>query len=116
MKKVLIADLVKAVVDEDYSQYKEYNSDMGPDGIIQLGSLGYAEFQFDKTNDNYVVDVYFKDGSVAKDYILGGSELSDLNDNGAKYYNDNLRVGVPGNNHWPFGSLDHLHWPNQTGK
>ena len=115
MKKIIIADLIKAAADESYSQYKEYNPDMGLADTIELGSLGYAEFQFDPDNDNYQVDIYFKDGST-QDYAISGDELQELNDNGAKYYNDNLRVGVPGNNHWPFGSLDHLHWPNQTGK
>ena len=116
MKKYMIADLMKAAEQESYSQYKEYNPDMGLADTIQLGSLGYAEFQFDTDNDNYVVDIYFKDGSVAKEYTLGGAELSDLNDNGATYYNNELRRGKPDNPHWPFGSLDHLHWPNQTGK
>jgi hypothetical protein len=116
MKKLMIADLIKAAADESYSQYKEYNPDMGLADTIELGSLGYAEFQFDPNNDNYQVDIYFKDGSEAKGYVLGGSELSDLNDNGATYYNNELRVGKPDNPHWPFGSLDHLHWPNQMGK
>jgi lipid-binding SYLF domain-containing protein len=117
MKKFMVADLIKAVEQkEDYSQYKEYNPDMGPNGSISLGSLGDADFQFDTTNDNYQVDIYFKDGSEAKGYVLSGSELSDLNDNGATYYNNNIRVGKPDNKHWPFGSLDHLHWPNQIGK
>ena len=113
MKKVMIADLIKAAEQESYSQYKEYNPDMGLADTIQLGSLGYAEFQFDPNLDSYNVDIYFKDGSTAN-YSLGGDDLQELNDNGAKYYNNSLRVGKPDNPHWPFGSLDHLHWPNQT--
>ena len=68
MQKVMIADLVKAAAKESYSGYKEYNPDMGADGSISLGSLGDAEFQFDKENDNYQVDIYFKDGSEAKGF------------------------------------------------
>ena len=126
MKKILIADVIKAVKEEIpvpgdledagiESNMSEFNPDMGEAGTIDLGSLGEASFYYDYTNGNYVVDISFKSTGDTAEYILGGDELSDLNDNGAKYYNDELRIGKPDNNHWPFGSLDHLHWPNQVG-
>ena len=108
----MVADLIK----DTKSDMSEFNPDMGEAGTIDLGSLGQASYEYDSKQGNYVVNISFKSTGDTAEYILGGNELSDLNDNGAKYYNDNLRVGVPGNNHWPFGSLDHLHWPNQTGK
>ena len=116
MKKYMISDLMKAVAEESNDTSTEFNPDMGEAGTIDLGSLGQASYEWDKDNDNYVVNISFKSTGDTVEYILGGSELSDLNDNGAQYYNKELRRGKPDNNHWPFGSLDHLHWPNQTGK
>jgi hypothetical protein len=112
MKKFMVADLVKAAE----PNMSGLNPDLGEAGTIDLGSLGEAYYQYDDTNANYVVDISFKSTGDSVEYILDGDQLSELNDNGAKYYNDNIRRGKPDNKHWPFGSLDHLHWPNQTGK
>jgi hypothetical protein len=112
MQKVLIADLVKAAE----PNMGEFNPDLGEAGTIDLGSLGEAYFRYDYDNGNYIVDISFKSTGDSVEYILDGDQISDLNDNGATYYNNELRRGKPDNPHWPFGSLDHLHWPNQRGK
>lgn len=127
MKKYMIADLIKQVQDEIpipgdpedagiEGNMSEFNPDLGEAGTIDLGSLGEAEFRYDYDNGNYIVDINFKSTGDSVEYILDGDQISDLNDNGATYYNNELRRGKPDNPHWPFGSLDHLHWPNQTGK
>jgi len=81
MKKILIADVIKAVKEEIpvpgdledagiESDMSEFNPDMGEAGTIDLGSLGEASFYYDYTNGNYVVDISFESTGDTVEYIL----------------------------------------------
>jgi hypothetical protein len=132
MKKFMVADLVKAIEDpemdaEDTSQYglagtfsikgtQKYKDESTGEYKDREAEVASVDFQWDSTNKNYVVDIYFSNWPGSYELILSQDELSDLESKGLKYFNDNIRIGKPDNKHWPFGSLDHLHWPNQSGK
>lgn len=119
MKKFLLGDVLKMdeyPVCSPITPYAcaEYNDEFKADGQIELGSLGYAEYNFDYASDNYVVTVIFSKGGESQEYILGGDELIELDNGKARYYNEVLRQRYSDKPpYWPFGSKDHLHWPNQ---
>ena len=132
MKKYMIADMVKYV--EDPEMDVEETSEYGRAGNISIkGTQKYkdestgqykereaevasVDYQWDDTNKNYVVDIYFANWPGSYELILSQDELSDLDSKGLKYFNENLRSKKYPTSHWPFGSLDHLHWPSQSGK
>jgi len=91
--------------DESTGEYKEREAE-----------IASVDYQWDSTNKNYVVDMYFDGSDKAYELILSQDELSDLESKGLKYFNENLRSKEYPTRYWPFGSLDHLHWPNQSGK
>lgn len=110
MKKYMIADLIKeAGFLEDYSQYKEYNPDIGSGPIFYTGTYYELEIEFDKTNDNYVVTIDWNKGG-STELIVDGDDAAKIADKGLDESKRNPPMP------WPFGSKDYLHWPNQIGK
>jgi hypothetical protein len=132
MKKYMIADMVKYI--EDPEMDAEETSEYGLSGNLSIkgtqkykdestgqykereAEIASIDYQWDDTNKNYVVDIYFANWPGSYELILSQDELSDLDSKGLKYFNDTLRSKKYPTSHWPFGSLDHLHWPNQSGK
>lgn len=100
----MMSDILK----EEGIQPRELNPDMGESGEFEI-SIAKVSYEFDFTNDNYVVTLFFNKGG-SYEYILGGDELYDLANRGTEYYLNYMReIPMP----WPFGSKDYLHWPNQ---
>jgi len=134
MKKFMVADLIKYTEDPDMDA--QDTSEYGESGTISImgtqkykdtltgkwkereAEIASVDYQWDDTNKNYVVDLYFKDENFPGPYelILSQDELSDLESKGLKYFNEELRSREYPTRYWPFGSLDHLHWPSQSGK
>lgn len=77
MKKYMVADLVKEIESEDQD--------------FEI-SIGNVEAEWDETNQNYVVNIYFDRGGSAE-YIMDQAELDDFvaNPTGS-YYNANIRL------------------------
>ena len=132
MKRFMVADLVKYVEDaemdaEDTSAYglagtfsikgkQKYKDESTGEYKEREAEIASIDYQWDNTNKNYVVDMYFANSPGSYELILSQDELSDLESKGLKYFNENLRSKEYPTKHWPFGSKDHLHWPNQSGK
>ncbi len=110
-----MADLIKEI-----GSSKD-TSDYGDSGSFSINGAD-IDYQWDDANQNYVVDIYFSNWPDSYELVLSQDELSGLESEGLSYFNDNIRL--PGKadssgkfrSHWPFGSIDHLHWPSQTGK
>ena len=77
MKKYMVADLIKAVVEEDYSKYKEYNPDIGPGPIFYSGKYYELEIEFDPKNDNYVVTIDWNKGG-SSELIVDGDDVEEV--------------------------------------
>ena len=132
MKKYMVADFIKAIEDpemdaEDTSEYgvsgtlsikgtQKYKDESTGEYKEREAEIASVDYQWDSTNKNYVVDIYFSNWPGSYELILSQDELSDLESKGLKYFNESLRSKDYPTRHWPFGSLDHLHWPNQSGK
>ena len=53
-------------------------------------SMGNITYQYDKANNNYVVDIDFTNGGSAE-YVLDKDTVLDLEANGGKFYNKSIR-------------------------
>jgi hypothetical protein len=86
IKKVLIADLVKAAVQE----VAEEQIDIIPDATIS-SSIGSITHEYDEDNENYVVTISFNRGGSAE-YIMDIDQLESwLSNPSGGYYNANVR-------------------------
>jgi hypothetical protein len=86
MKKIMIADLIKAAEQE----VAEDNRDIIPDQVDD-GSIGDITHEYDEANDNYIVTIDFHRGGSAE-YIMDIDQLSAWLDNPTGgYYNANVR-------------------------
>lgn len=122
MKKILIADVVKASKSEEpipedngsgcspenKAGCKEYNPGIG-DHAEYSGSYYDITAEFDYNNDNYVITIDYNKGQ-SQEKIVDGTTAEDFVTNGLNESKRNPAMT------WPFGSLDFLHWPNQVGK
>jgi hypothetical protein len=63
--------------------------ELGSSGNI-ASSMGNIEFEYDSTNDNYVVSIDFERGGSAE-YILDPDTLLELDANGGAFYNSSIR-------------------------
>lgn len=111
MKKYMIADMVKYV--EDPEMDAEETSEYGLAGNLSIkgtqkykdestgqykereAEIASVDYQWDSTNKNYVVDIYFSNWPGSYELILSQDELSDLESKGLKYFNNNIRIGKP---------------------
>jgi len=66
-----------------------YSDDLGEAGNI-ASSMGDIQYQYDNTNDNYVVDIDFVRGGSAE-YILDADTVIELDANGGAFYNSSIR-------------------------
>ncbi len=66
-----------------------YSSDLGEAGRIG-SSMGSISYQYDKANDNYVVDIAFIRGGSAE-YVLDADTVLDFDSGGGTYYNQSIR-------------------------
>ena len=64
---------------------------MNPENIDFDISIGKVEAQWDKTNENYVVDIYFDRGGSAEYIMDQGQVESFMADPTGSYYNANIR-------------------------
>ena len=68
---------------------KGYSSELGDSGSI-ASSMGDITYQYDKTNDNYEVDIDFTNGGSAN-YSLDADTVLDLESKGGSFYNSSIR-------------------------
>jgi hypothetical protein len=82
MKKVLIADLIKA------SEMPEPGDpeDAGIESIIDLSPIGVATYKHNPEHDVYVVTLTLNKGGEVREYVLTPEGLKDLIDLGTKYF------------------------------
>jgi hypothetical protein len=82
MKKVLIADLIKA------SEVPEPGDpeDAGIENIIDLSPIGVATYKHNPEHDVYVVTLTLDKGGEVREYVLTPEGLKDLIDLGTKYF------------------------------
>jgi hypothetical protein len=82
MKKVLIADLIKA------SEMPEPGDpeDAGIENIIDLSPIGVATYKHNPEHDVYVVTLTLNKGGEVREYVLTPEGLKDLIDLGTKYF------------------------------
>ena len=82
MKKVLIADLIKA------SEMPEPGDpeDAGIENIIDLSPIGVATYKHNPEHDVYVVTLTLDKGGEVREYVLTPEGLKDLIDLGTKYF------------------------------
>jgi hypothetical protein len=88
---------------------KEYNPNLGEGPIYYSGKYYDVDINFDYNNDNYNVDIYWNKGGSSS-IAVDGTDAEKISISGL----DEAKRNPP--MPWPFGSLDHLHWPNQAGK
>ena len=63
--------------------------ELGASGNI-ASSMGNIEYQFDPTNDNYVVSIDFDRGGSAE-YALDPDTVFEFDSNGGEFYNSSIR-------------------------
>ncbi len=63
--------------------------ELGPSGNI-ASSMGDIEFEYDPTNDNYVVTIDFDRGGSAE-YALDPDTVFEFDSNGGAFYNSSIR-------------------------
>ena len=82
IKKVLIADLIKA------SEMPEPGDpeDAGIENIIDLSPIGVATYKHNPEHDVYVVTLTLNKGGEVREYVLTPEGLKDLIDLGTKYF------------------------------
>jgi len=82
MKKVLIADLIKA------SEVPEPGDpeDAGIENIIDLSPIGVATYKHNPEHDVYVVTLTLDKGGEVREYVLTPEGLKDLIELGTKYF------------------------------
>ena len=68
---------------------KEFDPDLGEAGTIS-SSMGDITYQYDKANDNYVVDIDFARGGSAE-YVLESETIKELDAKGGTFYNQSIR-------------------------
>ena len=68
---------------------KELNEDLDEAGTIS-SSMGDITYQYDKENDNYVVDIDFARGGSAE-YVLDSDTILELDAKGGAFYNSSIR-------------------------
>ena len=82
MKKMMIADLIKA------SEMPEPGDpeDAGIENIIDLSPIGIATYKHNPEHDVYVVTLTLDKGGEVREYVLTPEGLKDLIDLGTKYF------------------------------
>lgn len=111
----MVADLKKEIKENSET------SDYGDSGSFSINGAE-VEFQWDDVNENYIVDIYFNNWKGSYEAVLDQDGLSELEAQGLSYFNDSIRDRTRTDSsgkvrpYWPFGSIDHLHWPSQSGK
>jgi hypothetical protein len=107
-------DMQKAMPEDDGSGCNpdnpagcmEYNDSIG-EFADHPGSYYDITAEFDYNNDNYVLTIVYHKGGE-QERIVDGATAEDFINNGLNERKRNPPMP------WPFGSLDHLHWPNQA--
>jgi hypothetical protein len=90
MKKIMIADVMKAVQEETEDLRDIENSDIDPNGNEFDGSIGKVTYQ-PNGDGSYEVDISFKLGGSAV-YTMDADQLQDwINNPTGGYYNANIR-------------------------
>jgi len=87
MKKYMVSDLIKELSDEEKGP--GYSEDLGEADSI-ASSMGDITYQYDKVNDNYVVEIDFNRGGSAE-YALDADTVLELDANGGTFYNQSIR-------------------------
>jgi hypothetical protein len=82
MKKMMIADLIKA------SEIPEPGDpeDAGIENIIDLSPIGVATYKHNPEHDVYVVTLTLNKGGEVREYVLTPEGLKDLIDLGTRYF------------------------------
>ena len=105
----MVADLIKDLnicSPENPGGCKEYNDSIG-EYAEYAGKYYDITAEFDYTLDNYLLTInYHKTGPEEK--VVDGATAEDFINNGLDESKRN--PSMP----WPWGSKDHLHWPNQV--
>ena len=105
----MVADLVKDLgicSRDNKAGCREYNDSIG-ESAEYAGKYYDIAAEFDYNNDNYVITIDYHKGQ-SQEQIVDGATAQDFIDNGLD--ESKRKPPMP----WPFGSKDHLHWPNQV--
>lgn len=108
MKKYMVADFVKEMdvcSPENPGGCKEYNDNIG-EYAEYAGKYYDITAEFDYNNDNYVITINYHKGQ-SQEKVVDGATAEDFINNGLD--ESKRKPPMP----WPWGSLDHLHWPGQ---
>ena len=92
MKKIMLADLIKDLgPGENPEDESSGGFEVDPEGGEFNGSIGNVQYEYDTTNDNYIVTIDFDRGGSAE-YIMDIDTLSNwASEPTGDYYNSSIR-------------------------
>ena len=105
----MVADLVKDLnicSPENPGGCKEYNDNIG-ESADKRGKYYTIYADFDYALDSYLITIEYDKGQ-SQEKVVDGATAEDFINNGLDESKRNPAMT------WPFGSLEYLHWPNQT--
>ena len=88
MKKILIADVIKAVKEE--IPVPGDLEDAGIENAIYLPYIGTATYEHNPEHDVYIVTLTLDKGGEVREYVLNPNGLKDLIELGTKYFYDEM--------------------------